>query len=285
MAIVEKVIGILQLFRVELPFAAGLCVIAGELIAVGSFMYPLELVLGFLVGFFISSSALILNDYFDIESDKINAPLRPLPSGKVKPFEVFVLTIITACIGLIAALLIGIIAFGVAIIFWIIGFLYNWKLKESGLLGNIMVSCSVAITFIFGGIAVGEPLNTVVWTFSFIVFFIDLGEEIASDAMDQEGDKKRRTKSIAITKGKDFAIRLSSVLFIVVIVISLIPFILEWLGLAYLIMIILMDSIILFSTFNLLSSKSDKKSRFYLRFIYVGATVSLLAFIIGQFFI
>jgi geranylgeranylglycerol-phosphate geranylgeranyltransferase len=282
MSIGRKIKGIYQLFRVELPFAAGICVIAGELLGIGSHISFYEIVLGFLSGFFISSSALILNDYFDIESDKINTPTRPLPSGKVKPSEVILLTIITTATGLVAALLINVIAFGVGIVFWIIGFLYNWKLKETGLLGNVMVSCSVAITFIFGGIAVGQPWNKIVWFFSVIVFFIDLGEEIASGAMDEKGDKKRSSKSIAITKGKDYALHISSGLFAVVIVISVIPFILQWLGITYLIMIVIMDTIIIFSTVKLLQSKTPKEGRLYLRFIYLGATASLFAFIIGQ---
>ncbi|VVB62264.1 Digeranylgeranylglyceryl phosphate synthase [uncultured archaeon] len=282
MSIGRKIKGIYQLFRVELPFAAGICVIAGELLGIGSHISFYQILLGFLSGFFISSSALIFNDYFDIESDKINTPTRPLPSGKVKPSEVILLTIITTAIGLVAALLISLIGFSVGIVFWIIGFLYNWKLKETGLLGNIMVSCSVAITFIFGGIAVGQPWNKIVWFFSFIVFFIDLGEEIGSGAMDEKGDKKRSSKSIAITKGKDYALRISSGLFTVVIVISFIPFILQWLGIPYLIMIAIMDTIIFLFTIKLLRSKTPKEGRLYLRLIYLGATVSLIAFIIGQ---
>jgi len=282
MLIGRKIKGIYQLFRVELPFAAGLCVIAGELLGIGSHISFYQILLGFLSGFFISSSALILNDYFDIESDKINSPTRPLPSGKVKPSEIVLLTIVTTGIGLVSALFINVIAFGVGIVFWIIGFLYNWKLKETGLVGNVLVSCSVAITFIFGGIAVGQPWNKIVWSFSFIVFFIDLGEEIASGVMDEKGDKKRSSKSIAITKGKDYALHISGGLFAVVIVISFIPFILQWLGITYLIMIAIMDTIIIFSTVKLLQSKTTKQGRLYLRFIYLGATVSLLAFIIGQ---
>jgi len=284
MSIGRKIKGIYQLFRVELPFAAGICVIAGELLGIGGHISFYQILLGFLSGFFISSSALILNDYFDIESDKINAPTRPLPSGKVKPSEVILLTIITTIIGLVAALLISLITFSVGIVFWIIGFLYNWKLKETGLFGNIMVSCSVAITFIFGGIAVGQPWNKIVWFFSFIVFFIDLGEEIGSGAMDEKGDRKRRSKSIAITKGKDYTLRISSGLFSIVVMISFIPFILQLLGIAYFIMIAIMDTIIIFSTVKLLKSKTPKEGRLYLRLIYLGATVSLLAFIIiGQF--
>ena len=282
MSIGRKIKGIYQLFRVELPFAAGICVIAGELLGIGGHISFYQILLGFLSGFFISSSALIFNDYFDIESDKINAPTRPLPSGKVKPSEVILLTIITTAIGLVAALLISLIAFGVGIVFWIIGFLYNWKLKETGLFGNIMVSFSVAITFIFGGIAIGQPWNKIVWFFSFIVFFIDLGEEIGSGAMDEKGDKKRSSKSIAITKGKDYALRISSGLFAIVILISFIPFVLQWLGVTYLIMIAIMDTIIFLATIKLLQSKTSKEGRLYLRFIYLGATVSLLAFIVGQ---
>jgi geranylgeranylglycerol-phosphate geranylgeranyltransferase len=63
MSIGRKIKGVFELFRVELPFAAGLCVIAGELIAASSSFSFHELLLGFLVGFFFSSSALILNDY------------------------------------------------------------------------------------------------------------------------------------------------------------------------------------------------------------------------------
>jgi len=160
--------------------------------------------------------------------------------------------------------------------------LYNWKLKETGLLGNVMVSCSVAITFIFGGIAIGQPWNKIVWFFSFIVFLIDLGEEIGSGAMDEKGDRKRSSKSIAITKGKDYALRISSGLFAIVILISFIPFVLQWLGVTYLIMIAIMDTIIFLATIKLLQSKTSKEGRLYLRFIYLGATVSLLAFIVGQ---
>ena len=285
MNIIKKIQGYYQLFRMELPIAAGICIIAGELLSNGISTSIYHLIQGFFVGFFISGSALILNDFFDIEADKINSPSRPIPSGKVKPYEVIILSIITAIIGLSIALFINVIAIVIAIIFWIIGFLYNWKLKETGLIGNIMVSSSVAITFIFGGIIVGNPFDKIVWFFAFIVFFIDLGEEIASGAMDLEGDKKRKSKSIAIIKGYDFAVYLSSILFVLVIIISFIPFIFQWLGPAYLIMIGLMDTIIIFSIIKILKIKNPVEGRMYLRLIYLGATVSLVAFIVGQLII
>ena len=61
----------------------------------------------------------------------------------------------------------------------------------------------MATTFIFGAITVGATWNVIVRVFSLMAFFIDLGEEIAGDAMDMEGDKKLGSRSIALIKGKD----------------------------------------------------------------------------------
>jgi len=113
-----------------------------------------------------------------------------------------------------------------------------------------MVSTSVVITFIFGVIVVGKPWNIVMCAFSTIAFFIDLGEEIAADALDMEGDKKINSQSIALKYCKNTALKISSISFALVVLVSIIPFILGWLGIAFLIMILLMDSIIVFLLLN-----------------------------------
>lgn len=81
-------------------------------------------------------------------------------------------------------------------------FLYNWKFKEKGLISNLFVSLSVSITIVLGSIVVGEPWNKGVLIFSIMLFLFNLGEEIAADAMDLAGDKKRNIKSIAILIGR-----------------------------------------------------------------------------------
>src|SRR6266542_6558459 len=240
--IAKKLKGIIQIFRSELPFAAGICVVLGEIVALGKFPPIRELTLGFLCGFFISGSAIVLNDYFDLEVDKVNAPDRPLPSGLITRWEAILLTALATLVGLAASLALGFPSFILCTIFWLIGFLYNWKFKEAGLSGNLMVSSSVGITFILGGIAVGEPWNKIVWCFALIAFFVDLGEEIAGDAMDMAGDQKRNSKSIAIRHGRKFALALSGLFFGMVILISLVPILFHWLGISYLIMIFITDT-------------------------------------------
>jgi geranylgeranylglycerol-phosphate geranylgeranyltransferase len=280
----RKIKGAIQLFRPELSLAAGICVIVGEIIALRSFPSIQNLFYGFICGFFISSPALILNDYFDIEVDRINAPNRPLPAGIISPPEVIALTIVVTFIGLVSAAMISIYALIICIILWVIGVLYNWKLKETGLPGNIMVSCSVATTFILGGIAVGDPWNKIVLTFSIMAFLFDLGEEIAADAMDIKGDKKRNSKSIAIKMGREFALIISSILFSLVILISLIPIYFSWLGISYLFMILISDVIIFLSVLKLLRSRTSEEGHSCIKQLYRGELLGLLAFMISQLF-
>ncbi len=280
----KKIRAFIQLFRPELPFAAGICVVVGEIIALGKFPPVQELILGFVCGFFISGSAIILNDFFDLEVDKVNTPDRPLPAGAISPSEAIFFAVATSFVGLAASLAIGIPAFILCVIFWLIGFLYNWKFKEAGLLGNLMVSSSVAITFILGGIVVGENWNKIVWIFGLMAFFVDLGEEIAGDAMDIEGDKKRDSKSIAITRGKNFALVLSGSLFGLVVLISFVPVIFAWLGTGYLVMIFITDIMIVTFAIRLLKSKTPEEGRWSMRRIYLGALLGMLAFILGKVF-
>ncbi|MCK9150873.1 UbiA family prenyltransferase [Methanobacterium alcaliphilum] len=285
MASFDQLKAIIQLFRLDLSLAAGICVIVGEIVALGHIPQVYEAILGFGVGFFISTSVLILNDYFDLETDKINAPNRPLPSGLIQTHTVILLSTVTVIIGLIFAGLISGIAFSVAMILWIIGFSYNWKLKRTGFLGNLLVSSSVAMTFIFGGLVIGNPWNIAVWIFSAIAFLIDLGEEIAADAMDMEGDKLINSQSIAIKTGRDNALKFSAILFAMVVVISLIPLIGGWLGFSYLLMISIMDVIIIISTVKFLKTSNSDEKRKFLRIIYLGATLGLIGFILGQIFV
>jgi geranylgeranylglycerol-phosphate geranylgeranyltransferase len=274
-----KVIGLFRLFRFELSFTAGICVVLGELLAAGSVPALYELVLGFVSMFCISATALILNDYFDYDIDKVNAPQRPLPSGMVTKQDVVVLALVVALLGIAASSLISFSVLAVAIVVWVVGVAYNWRFKRTGLLGNLMVSFSVGMTFIYGGIAVGHPDDAIVWWFGILAMLIDLGEEIASDAMDIDGDRLIDSRSLAIVIGARKALNVSAGIFAAIIAISLIPFIVHWLERIYLFPMLLMDVIILYSTIRLLNPASGNPRR-SIRWIYLGGSLSILIFIV-----
>lgn len=274
-----KIQGVFSLFRFELPFTAGVCVIFGELLALGRLPSPSVMVLGFLSVFCVSAAALILNDYFDVESDRINAPERPLPAGFVTGRDVVLLSGVVTIVGFVSAYMISMEVFTVVVPVWVSGFLYNWRFKKSGFIGNLIVCVSVGMTFIFGGIAVNRPFEKVVWFFALWVMLINLGEEIASDAMDMEGDRKAGSRSLALVYGPQNALKISGAIFLLVVAASGIPFLLGWFGLIYLFPVLLSDGVILYSTWRLLDSKRADR-RVYIRRIYLSGLLSLLLLII-----
>ncbi len=278
----RKLQGLFRLFRFELPSTAGICVILGELLALGEIPAFRDLILGFSSVFLISASSLILNDYFDLESDRINAPERPLPAGLVSEHDVILLFLGVTIAGLIASAFLSLISFWVGLLAWTVGFLYNWRFKKSGLPENLMVSFSVGMTFIFGGIAVGKPLETVVWFFSILAALINLGEEIAADAMDVEGDRKAGSRSLPVLFGQETALRISAAIFLLVIAISIMPFVLGWMEWLYVTPFLFMDSVILISTIKLLDSRQVNRRR-YIRWIYLSASLAILSVIVIRF--
>ena len=271
----NKLKAVHDLIKTELPIAAGVCVFAGMIIS-GQKVSLLNSLLGVLTGFFLSGTAMITNDYWDLEVDRINHPNRPLPSGRITVRELWIIATVFSILGLTSAFFLGHAAFAFSIFVWVIGILYNWKYKESGLLGNIMVSTSVASTFILGGIANGGLYSGLVWVFGIIAFVFDLAEEIASDVMDMEGDAKRGSKSIARIRGRNYALNVSTVSFIFVIVLTFIPYLNGWLGLGYLIPVLFLNLVIAFNVYGLNRSTSIKEGRAKLRALYL----SMLVFVV-----
>ncbi len=282
--IYKKILDYIQLIRPELPFSAGVSVLMGEIIASGGLPSWREALLGFACGFTLSASALILNDVFDFEVDKVNAPTRPLPAGILSKAEAIGFSIPVTFTGLIVALAINSFALIFSIIIWLLGFLYNWKFKRSGLLGNLLVSTSVAATFILGAITVDQPWNVIVWFFAIGAFLIDLGEEIAGDAMDIEGDKLRGSKSLAIRYGRKTALRISASIFSLVLILTSFPILLGWMGIRYLLVVIVMDCGLVIFIVKLLRSRNSDEGTAAMRGIYLGILAAMLIFILSYIF-
>jgi geranylgeranylglycerol-phosphate geranylgeranyltransferase len=274
----NKLRGLIKLIRFELPFSAGVCVVMGQMLALGEIASIPVMLFGFASVFLISASILVLNDCFDVETDKINAPSRPIPSGLVSPAEAMFFSLFLLFTGIFTSYLININVLLISIVLAVIGFLYNRYFKKSGLPGNLMVSFSVGMTFVYGGTSVGLPFNKIVLFFGLIAALIDLGEEIAADTMDVKGDKLINSNSLAIKFGKSTAIKTSVSIFFLVILLSFIPFILNWFRIIYLVPVGIMDLSIAYPALRLLKSENEL-GRKLIRRIYLGAISGIIIFI------
>lgn len=274
----SRVQGLFRLLRFELSFAAGACVVLAEVLALGGWPTLRLGILGFLSVFCVAAAVLVLNDVFDIETDRINSPSRPLPAGLVTKREALALSGAAALAGCASAAMIGFSAFVAACAMLLLGVLYDWKLKRYGLVGNLFVGCSVGMSFIFGGIAGGNPFEPVVLFLAVMTMFVDLGEEIAADALDVEGDRQSGSRSLAVVLGSGKAMRIAAAIFAMVIAGSSVPFVVGWFGWCYLPPIIAFDAILVWSVWRLLDPRTPRKLR-YIRRIYLAGTAMLLALI------
>ena len=253
--------------------------VAGEILGQGSLPSFNQALLGFMTGLFVSGSANISNDYFDREVDRVNQPGRPLPSVRVSVTELWTLSLLFAAVGLAAAALLGrqVLALSAAALG--VATLYNMKLKELGLLGNLCVAFCVAMTVIIGGATVGV-ISGIVLTFAALAGLFDLGEEIASDAMDVMGDQLRSSRSIAKIKGKDYALRLSTGIFALFILLTLLPVLMGWLGYSYLQLILAADLFMSYFSCRLIGSNTIEEGRTAIRRLYLTWGMFVAGFIL-----
>jgi len=274
-----KARALLRLFRPELPFFAGICVLLGQLFALGAPPPLRPLLLGCGAVFLLSAAALILNDYFDLEIDRINAPHRPLPAGLVTPAEVLLLGGIVTVLGLLAAYLLGPVAFLAGLLVWIAGFLYNWRLKRAGLWGNLLVSFSVGMTFVFGGISVGRLDEPLVWFLALIAALFDLAQEITVDGLDIAGDAAAGSQSLAVRYGPQRALQVGAALFLLVVGLTAVPFLWGWFSWFYALPLLVMDIVQVVGVYFLLSPRTGQKRR-VARWMYLSAGAGLLGLLL-----
>ena len=253
--------------------------VAGEILGQGSLPSFNQALLGFMTGLFVSGSANISNDYFDREVDRVNQPGRPLPSARVSVAELWTLSLFFAAVGLAAAALLEWRVLALSAVALGVATLYNIKLKELGLLGNLSVAFCVSMTVVIGGAAVGV-INGIVLTFAALAALFDLGEEIASGAMDIEGDQLRSSRSIAKRKGKDYALSLSTGIFALFILLTLMPFLMGWLGHSYLRLILAADILMSYFSCQLLGSNTIEEGRAAIRRLYLTWGMLIAGFIL-----
>jgi geranylgeranylglycerol-phosphate geranylgeranyltransferase len=270
-----------ELIRLDLAFGAGFFLVAGQVLALGT-MPPAGMALaGFLALFFISGSANISNDYFDREVDQINLPSRPLPSGRITVGELWALFLACAAAGLAGAAFFGLPVLALVLVLWGLSLLYNMKLKEYGLFGNLIVATCLGMIFITGGITAGT-INGVILTFAALAFFFDLGEEIASDAMDREGDEVRSSASLATRWGHNGAMAVAGLMFGIFFALTLVPFLMGWYGYGYLIPVVLVDLWMIACSVALVRSQTIEAGRVQIRRLYLSWGVLVIAVVISR---
>jgi len=244
----------------------------------GNFLYSLITLYTLLVVVFYTGGANAFNDYCDYEIDLINRPNRPLSRGLINSNEAFIFSIVMFFIGSLFALLLPlkaiIVSIGIALPLMIV---YSLRLKGIPIIGNLVVSMILGLSFIFFGLSHGDILPMIVP--SFLAFGLTLLRELIKDIADIEGDKENNLKTLPIVIGEKKSIFVSYFLIFIIGFGSLMPYYFNIYGNYYLILLILGVEvplfIIIYYFMKLPIINSAKKSANLLKFSTIVGLIAI----------
>ncbi len=203
----------------------------------------------------VTSGGFAFNDYVDQESDAIVRKERPIPSQNLTPKMVLAIAIIFFAIGLISSLIINLLCFGIALIDTILLVLYSAYVKRhAGFLGSILMGILIGTSFVYGEAALSGIISVTSFSLSFMSMG-NVGGNILRDVLSLEGDKKAGYKTLAVSRGPRFAIKVGAVFFLLNAIGSPIPYLVGAVGYGYLIPIAIWNVILVISGTSLLQNQ------------------------------
>ncbi len=243
--------------------------------------FSLNLLMGTVTAFALTAASMVMNDYYDREIDAINEPSRPIPKGVIRPEEALAYATAFGILGLAAALQTNIESLLVAALAMAISLSYISRGKKTGLLGNLLVSATVVIPFIYGGLAVGQ-IGTSTLMFVAIVFLSNTAREITKGIVDVEGDRAHKITTIAVTHGEHAAAVVAAFFTSSAVVLSPLPWIWGLVTNWFIPLVVITDVGLLASTVQLLKDYSRKNAKRTKNLTLIWFTTGLVAFILGR---
>lgn len=234
----------------------------------------------YIAGFAAVAFVMIINDVVDLDIDRVNAPWRPLPSGRLSREDAVKGALIIGFTGLAAALMAGYLTAAAYIAVTSLGVLYNIWGKRRGLLGNVMVAGLTSSPFLYAGALTGT-MDIRLAVITFMVFTSVLAREIVKGIADVEGDRLRGVKTVAVTRGVKSASRFAALLYILSISASPLPVIIDPSGVnvpVYLAVVGLLDAIMLWEAARLWRGVTPQEALRHKRRVLLYMLAALLGF-------
>jgi geranylgeranylglycerol-phosphate geranylgeranyltransferase len=272
----------IKLLRPLNVFTSGLAMVIGSGI-LGTLNNTGTLLLVMAVVMCFAGAANALNDVVDYEIDKINRPMRPLPSGFVKKRTALFISILLFSMGTLACLELSeaakVIGIVIAMPFMV---LYSKYLKGMPLIGNMIVAFVLGLSFLFCGAAFNNM--SPMWIPMILAFGLTLVRELVKDIADMEGDQSAGLKTFPITAGIEKSIQLSIFLSACIGVGAFIPYLYGTYGIWYGILLILGVEIPLgVVVVSLLNNPGISSATHGARILKFSTLIGLIAIYAGAF--
>jgi geranylgeranylglycerol-phosphate geranylgeranyltransferase len=267
--------GHLELTRPINSVAAGVLTGIGGFVAGGLSVAPQALGAAALATVLATGAGNAINDYYDRDIDRINAPDRPIPRGAVAPRGALLWSLGLFALAIVLALTLPPIAIGIAALNFVGLVAYTSVFKGRPGAGNALVAYLGGSTFLFGAAAVGRVREgAILFALAALSTF---AREVIKDVEDVAGDRSEGLRTIPIAYGTNVAYVIAAVALAVAVFASPVPYVTGTFGVPYLAVVAPADAVMIGALFR---SRSDPGTGH--QWLKYGMFLAALAFIVGR---
>lgn len=191
----------------------------------------INIIIGFLTGFLVSSAAMLINDVVDLEVDKINKPWKPLPRGVFKPKSIRNISLVLLVLGVVINVFTSSIALITALIYSIVAYIYSFLRRN--LYSQFLVSLAVTGPFMYGLTLAKTEKTVLIVLFSIVVFLVNTSREFVKSIADVDGDLKYNYKTVATVYGIKNSAKAAFLLSLIGVIVAIVVGLVKLAGLIY----------------------------------------------------
>jgi len=127
-----------------------------------------------LAGSTLYTGGMYLNDYADVDFDRVHAPERPIPAGLVSRFEVLLGAVVLFAIGLAAAACVSLPSLGCALVLLMCILAYTYVHKRSNIGPLFMAACR-ALLYVWVAVGVANTIAVEIAMLAGVLYSYILG--------------------------------------------------------------------------------------------------------------
>jgi geranylgeranylglycerol-phosphate geranylgeranyltransferase len=232
----------------------------------------------FLTVFLVTGAGNTINDYYDIEIDRVNKPMRPIPSGRISTSAALYFSIALFIAGTASAFLINVPCGVIALFNSLLLIYYARTLKRTVLLGNLAVGYLTGSTFLFGGaVFFGSGGLESVFVLFLLATLATVAREIVKDIEDMDGDMKDGARTLPIVTGARKAAYIAASIGLIAVLASPLPYIQSLMSFRYLFLVAVADLLFAVAVYEILGKDNPAGSSRMFKMAMAFALISFLA--------